>query len=361
MSKPADPYEGVPSLGELAERSDESNTAPRGRVLAAVENVPRPLYADVASLLAGDDLEPPMPNVLRRSDGISLFYSACVNVLFGDPESGKTWVALAALVEILCGGGCGVFIDLDHNGLQAVICRLIDLGAPQDALTDLRRFRYVEPEDKLHLYEVVADLQAWRPAVVVLDSVGELLPLMGLSSNSPDDFTVANTKVLKPLAKADAAVLAIDHLPKGGETRAQGQSGTAAKRRTIDGVSLRVEVNEQFAPGKEGSCFLNINKDRHGGLRRYADSSTKEPLARMFILDSSDPSSITWSIRPPASADAAKAAGVAEDDLATLDALDPPPKNVQDVKGRCRWRSERAANALREWRHRQKAARENVA
>lgn len=63
----------------------------------------------------------------------------------------------------------------------------------------------------------------WRPAVAVVDSIGELLPLHGLNSNSADEFTVVHSNVLKPLAKAGTAVLAVDHLAKSADSRAHGR------------------------------------------------------------------------------------------------------------------------------------------
>jgi hypothetical protein len=59
------------------------------------------MYGDVAGLLAGDLPEPPAPELLRRTDGNAMFYKGQVNMLFGEPESGKTWVALAAVSEAL--------------------------------------------------------------------------------------------------------------------------------------------------------------------------------------------------------------------------------------------------------------------
>jgi hypothetical protein len=307
------------------------------------------LYADIKALLADGLPDPPAPALLHRDDGHALFYSGQVNLLFGDPESGKTLVAQAAAAEALCEGRKVLFVDIDHNGVEATIYRFLDLGVPEEILSNPDLFRYVEPEDKMHLRAVVADAKEWRPALVVVDSVGELLPLLGLSSNSPDDFTMAHAAVLKPLAMAGAAVLAIDHLPKGTENRANGPTGTAAKRRAIGGVSLRVTVNDTFVPGKGGSAFLSINKDRHGGLRRHCQHEGKEPTAGLFQLDSSD-YKMLWTVKAPQLGDAAKVAGVPAADLDALAALDPPPSSVRDVKDRLRWRSERATEVLREWR-----------
>ncbi|HKS47374.1 MAG TPA: AAA family ATPase [Amycolatopsis sp.] len=309
-----------------------------------------PRYADVAALLDGNRPEPPAPVLLRREDDIALFYAGQVNLVFGDPEGGKTLLTCAAAVEALEAGRRVLVIDLDHNGVEAIVFRLLDMGAPEEALRDPNQFRYVEPEDRAHLAEVVADTKQWRPAVAVVDSIGELLPLLGLSSNSPDEFTRAHANVLKPLAMAGAAVLAIDHLPKNTETRASGPTGTVAKRRAIGGVAVRVTINEPFAPGRTGSAFLTVNKDRHGGLRQHCHSDGREPAAGLFIVDSRG-DGMEWRIRPPQLGDTGKAQGVSDDDVAELDALDPPPGSVQDVQTRMKWRRQRAADALRAWRN----------
>lgn len=310
-------------------------------------------YVDVAALLAGGLPDPPQPVLLHRDDGHALFYAGQVNVLFGDPESGKTLVAQAAVVEALRDGRRVLFVDIDHNGPQATVHRLLAMGAPRDALADPTRFRYVEPEDKPHLVAVVADSADWRPAVAVVDSIGELLPLMNLSSNSPDDFTIANTSVLKPLAMSGACVVAIDHLAKNTDSRASGQTGTAAKKRAAGGVSIRVTVSRPFTPGRGGAAVLTINKDRHGGLREHCPPPEgKEQAAGTFTLDSSTEGAIRWYVRPPAEGDSAVASGVTEADLRALDQLDPPPKSVRDARFRLEWSNDRAANALRSWRSR---------
>lgn len=312
-------------------------------------------YVDVASLLDGGLPEPPPTVILHRSDGVALFYSGQVNAIFGDPESGKTLLVTAAATEALCHGRRVLWVDIDHNGPEATVARLILFGAPEAALRDPETFRYAEPEDKAHLMSIVADVRnGWQPAVAVVDSIGELLPLMNLASNSPDDLTIAHTAVLKTMAMQGASVLAIDHLAKNSESRASGPTGTAAKRRTVGGISIRVTVAETFVPGKGGSAHLAINKDRHGGLRRYcppADAGAKEQYAGTFVLEHDpDTDHLSWSVRAPRDVPAQPVLGVRKDDLTALDELDPPPASVRDVKDRMHWRTDRAADVLRAWR-----------
>lgn len=309
------------------------------------------LFFDVKSLLSGGIPEPPKPIVLTRDDGNAIFYAGMVNSLFGEPESGKTIIAQAAISEVAKADRRSVFVDIDHNGPESIVARLISMGVAEDYLADTDRFRYFEPEDKQQLLDLVAYLRVWRPALAVIDSVGELLPLFGLNSNSPDDFTAVHAAVLKPLATAGAAVLIIDHLAKNTDSKAAGPTGTAAKRRAISGVAIRVKVNEQFVPGFGGSAWLTVNKDRHGGLRKHCPRGEREPSAGLFQLTSHG-DQLTWNLRASSSSDAAEILDVSKADLASLDELDPPPTSVRDIKERLHWRSEKAADVLRVWRSR---------
>jgi len=303
------------------------------------------IYGDVAALLAGDLPPAPAPTVLRRTDGGHVFYRNQVNLLFGEAESGKTFVALAAVAEALNSGKRAAFIDIDHNGMQAIVSRLIGFGVEAHILSDLDRFRYKEPEDKIDLIATVADLKAWHPKIVVVDSIGELLPMMGLNSNSPDDFTIAHTSVLKPLAMSGACVIAIDHVAKNAESKAQGPTGTVAKARAVGGVMLRVTVKDQFTPGSGGACYLNIKKDRHGGLRASSPAGDKEPLAGTFKMFSDS----TYALFAPADGERTPPAAPGVD-LAELKAMDPPPASVRDVKDRLGWGTNRAQLALKVFR-----------
>lgn len=318
-------------------------------------------YVDVGALLDGGVPEPPPTELLRRTDGIALFYRGQVNTVFGDPETGKTLLVTAATAEALRADRRVLWVDIDHNGPEATIARLILFGAPESALRNPDQFRYAEPEDKPHLMSIVADVrEGWRPAVAVVDSVGELLPLMGLGSNSPDDLTIAHAAVLKSMAMAGAAVLAIDHLAKNTESRLSGPTGTAAKRRTTGGASIRMTVAETFIPGKGGSAHLTVNKDRHGGLRRHCsplDAGAKEQYAGTFVLSYDDETGgLGWSVKAPRDVPEPPSIGASRADLEALDGLDPEPVSVRDVKERLRWRTDRAADALRLWRSRRSQA-----
>ena len=319
-----------------------------------------PGYFDVAALLAGELPPAPAPKFGLRDDGVPIFYAEQVNLVFGDPEGGKTWVCLwCAATELMSNPQARVLVlDLDHNGAAATVTRLLNLGVPKEVLADLNRFRYIEPEDNREVRDIVEDMADWQPTIVLVDSLGELLPMFGSSSNSADDFTLVHTRVLKPLARTGAAVLLVDHLAKGSDSRTFGPGGTGAKRRAIGGVSLRVRVENAFTPGKGGSAFLSVNKDRHGGLRRHCPTGDREPLAGIFKLHAFADEVLEATIAAPKDGERAPAdfaIGAAdpqrlETDVAALSELDPKPRSQRDVIERMKWGGSRAAEALRAWR-----------
>ena len=267
------------------------------------EDVSAPLYTDVAALMDGGLPESPKPEVLTRSDGVKLFYRGEVNILFGDPEHGKTWVALAAAAEELIAGGKVLFVDLDHNGAESIITNLLLFGVPKEVVGNPDRFRHYEHDNAAMVVRVVADCAPWCPDVVVVDSSGELLPLFAASSDNADDFTRVHNRILQPLAMTGAAVLLIDHLAKQQESRRQGPGGSMAKRRTVGGLSLRVVREQPFVKGRGGAARLMINKDRHGGVRENCPlvpaGRDTEQLAGTFLLEADDDGETTWRVAPP--------------------------------------------------------------
>jgi hypothetical protein len=310
----------------------------------------KPLYLDICALLDGTMPEPPEPQLGRRTDGHHLFYAGQVNWVFGDPESGKSWLCMVCVVEALRAGRRVLIIDLDHNGPASTVRRAVDLGAPLDALRNPDLFRYCEPEDRAELRQVVDDAASWRPAVAIVDSIGELLPLYGSNSNSADEFTTVHSVVLKPLAKSGAAVLAVDHLAKSADSRAVGPGGTAAKRRAIGGVSIRVKVKQPFTPGHGGSATLVVNKDRHGGLRKHCPVGDREPVAGTFKLLAFTDGVLEWAIYPPTDGERNDDEHAPAEDVAAIAELNPPPETVEDARARLKWQKQRTANALRTWR-----------
>ncbi len=92
---------------------------------APVASLPAPaswLPASLPSAFAAG-LVTPDTRVLARKDGFHLFYRGRVNNLIGESESGKTWVALLAVVQEIKAGNKVVFVDYEDS-ITALLVRL---------------------------------------------------------------------------------------------------------------------------------------------------------------------------------------------------------------------------------------------
>lgn len=262
--------------------------------------------ADLGWLLTGEAPEMPQPKYTHRGDDVALFYPAEINGLVGDPESGKTWVAMTAVVEALSNGETAAMIDVDHNGPNHTAARLLLLGARLEHLADPERFRYYEPHEPEQLLAAVDDNTRRHTDVVIVDSIGEVFPMLGVSTNDGDEMTTALRRVCTTMKTAGCCVITIDHLPKSTDARQTGFAiGTIAKKRMIRGTYLHVEARTQPAPGQIGRMTLRILKDAFGQVRK----ATPGGYAGTFVLDSthSETAAITrWAIeRESAPVDAA--------------------------------------------------------
>ena len=304
------------------------------------------LAVDLASVLAGG-LETVRPTLLYRDDGLALLYDQKVNFLQGDPESGKTWILKAAIHESLTTGKRAAFVDIDHNGVRSTLDHLLLLGTPVDLVTDRDHFRYFEPSDGGELLKIVDELKKWNPHLVGFDSMGEILPMLGYSSNDSDDFTDANRRVFMPLADRGSCIAVVDHLAKNTQSRAFGASGSAAKQRSPGGSVIRVTVVEEYAPGRGGASLLEVWKDRNGGLREYCPPG-RNPAAGTFRLWPEPGEQVSWSIEPPTGHEKPSAQAAAENDAQILVdmGLDPHSTSYRQVKEKLNWGSDRARFAL---------------
>lgn len=251
-------------------------------------------WADLTWLEGGQPPEPDKTVYAVRDDGVGLFYPGKVNGVFGDPETAKSWLAHLAIVEALHAGERAAIVDADHNTAPVTARRLLALGVPATTLADPDLFRYAAPEDRGGVKTTIMGLAEWGAAVVVLDSLGELLPMMEASSNDNDEVTYALRLLTTTLLAIGACIIVIDHVTKSTETRSNGYAiGAGAKKRAVRGAYLSVRKLSEVVPGKVGKVAITIVKDSPGTLRA---ASTNGKDAGVFILDATNPEALTWRI-----------------------------------------------------------------
>jgi hypothetical protein len=285
------------------------------------------------------------PTIGRAEDGIGLFYPGRVHTLYGPAESGKTWLALYAVAEQLTAGTRCALIDADNNGDAQTVARLEQLGVPDAAIRDPDRFRYYQPESRQDLKDARTDAADFRPGLVVIDAVGDLMAMFGWDSNNPDHYRQLHLKVFAPLAHTGTAVIAIDHTNKDPSKAALGASGTAAKTQSSD-VALQVKCLRPFTPGRGGKALALIRKDRPGGLRAHRPTSEAgRPQAAATFTMSPDGSA---HMTTPAPGDITETQRT--DILHALDALDPPPTSANEAARRLNYRRADVFAAWKVWR-----------
>lgn len=255
-------------------------------------------FTSLEWVLTGERRPPQQPEYLQTEQGHSLFYAARINGMFGDPETAKSWIAQSTIVQGLVTGKKSVYLDIDHNGAPEIAERLLLLGADPKKIGNPDHFRIYEPEDRNGLVAFLTEMAHWRPDIAVIDSLGELMPMLGAKSVDNDELTTAMRAILKPLAhKIGACVITIDHLPKGQDSRNSGYAiGGIAKKRIIDGTYLSCEAIDPPAPGHTGKIRLTIEKDRHGQVRAHSTGR----IAGDYIIDSTDPQFTNTRIEHPA-------------------------------------------------------------
>jgi hypothetical protein len=217
-------------------------------------------------VLDGRATDPP-PVFLRRDDGRGLFYAGGVHALFGEPEACKGWIALHTAAECLDDGGRVLYVDFEDSP-ASVVGRLLAIGANRDAV--LERFVYVRPDEPL----VEAAVREFKAAchgvtLAILDGVTEALTLHGLDLASNTDVAKWLDKLPRPLARAGAAVLMIDHVTKDREQRGRYAIGAQHKLAGVD-CAYAVKVLEPFARGRDGKVHITVTKDRPGHVRGSA-------------------------------------------------------------------------------------------
>lgn len=208
----------------------------------------------------------PEPSILRRADGHHIFYAGKINALFGESESGKTWIALEAVRQELEKGNFVFYLDFEDS-VRGIYNRLNTLEAD---LSHFKTFLYSNPTEPLSAgarEALLTKIEEFKPSLIVLDGVNAAMNVMGLDLEKNKDATSFSQEVLRPLRLHNAAIITIDHVTKSKDNRGNYAIGAQAKRADIDGCAVAVEVEIAFGRGIDGALALKVTKDRPGFVR----------------------------------------------------------------------------------------------
>jgi KaiC/GvpD/RAD55 family RecA-like ATPase len=244
----------------------------------------------VAGIEAGE-IVGPVPQLMARTDGVSLLYPGEVHSLAGEPESGKGWIALATSAAVIATGENVLYLDFE-DAPASIVGRLLALGAEPEAILD--HFTYVRPVDPFSP-EAFHALTKSPWALVVIDGVSEAYALLDLDPYSNADAAKFLSLVARPLAETGAAVLLIDHVVKSKETRGRYAIGAQHKLAGI-AAAYSTDVIKNPSRNDDGLIKIRVEKDRHGHVRGHAQSGV---IALMRITPVDDGERVTVTLDPP--------------------------------------------------------------
>jgi hypothetical protein len=269
-----------------------------------------PLRADQLTSIYRGEVEPVVPTMFEREDGVQLIYPGKVHSFVGGSESCKTWAAKVAAVTEMHKGNSVMYFDLEDNEVTAVE-RLKLLGATEDEVRDL--FLYISPEERFDaLAEAhirhwdarrsIQDLPTPPVTLAIIDSVAEVLGLDDGNPNDSKDIVRLHRGLPRTLTSMGAAVILIDHDTKAGED-SRFASGSERKLSGIDGAQFKFKVKDTFSEGHTGLVRIKAGKDRAGKVRKFClDQKPLSPIADLKLVSTKQPDGtyrVTYELKVP--------------------------------------------------------------
>ena len=298
---------------------------------------------NLAAILAGEG-EETSPAILRRNDGALMLYPGRVHAFNAEPESAKTWLALWACLEVIERGGHVLYVDCEDSAVTAVE-RLLALGGDPGQMLD--RFHYVRPDEPVDIgaaAKVKGIMASWPVELAVVDGVGEALAMSGWDEDRGPDVLAFLTTLVRPITRAGAAVLLIDHVVKDAEKRGGYATGSGRKKSGID-VAIELQVVKPFGRDRDGLVKVWVRKDRPGHLRGAAAEGRL--WAELSVQSRDGGSSVLLDLRAPTGGAGGDEGGgqmrptVLMERVSTWLAMQPGPVSARElrtsVRGKAQW------------------------
>lgn len=272
------------------------------------------------------------PTLMPRSDcreddqnaGICFLYPGLMHAFIGANESAKSWILQAETVRIIKSGGTVLWIDFENSALQ-VVQRFRALGATD---SDLMRIDFRNPES------FPKPDSAWwhgmfksKYDLIVFDGTTDALNIFNFKANDDTDVAAFYRKVVRKLARATGAALAmIDHQVKDPSNAGRFATGAGYKANGIDGAVYVMTPVDKIGRGLVGKIRVQVGKDKNGWVRGISQGFDNNRLSdvAVFTIDATDDKHIITKLDPPA--DPTEVPAIPPEDIL------PEPNDVLEIK-----------------------------
>lgn len=222
------------------------------------------------------------PSILARTDGPSMFYAGETHSVHGESESGKSWVAQIAVVQVLARGGRVLYLDYESDE-RSILLRLRALGLEREWL---KQFDYICPDGPRDAFFAALLESAYD--LCVIDGVTAALAVEPDTKSNDGDAVTAWDKALprRIARRTEAAVVMVDHVSKSKDTRGRFAIGSQAKMSNVSGSAFFVDVETVLRIGEVGVLRIYVGKDRPSGVREHAGPMRQDrlqPFARLIF------------------------------------------------------------------------------
>jgi AAA domain len=205
------------------------------------------------------------PSIGKRADGQHLFYAGAINMIFGDSNSGKSWIALAICQQEAQAGRHVVYLDYESQA-RTIKGRLTSIGVTPE---QMKRVHHVTCEGSFaKSYEEWLDkaVDKWKPTTLIIDTAGEAQSAQADLTGSEADMIVKWRKMLpERYAQLGLCVIEIDHTGVSWEAADRVQ-GSFRKKAGLTGISILASADKAHPhkKGVRGRTKLICRKDREG-------------------------------------------------------------------------------------------------
>lgn len=188
-----------------------------------------------------------------------------IHMVYGEPESGKTILVLAWVLDIIARGNDVLFID-EESGIAAVAGLLKSMHADPETVDRHVHYFPFPGIDKDRYAALLAYADRLSPALCVFDSLTDMLAVAGLDENSGIEVTSWMLGVAQALARRtyQPGVVLIDHVTK--DTSNVKYSVASRAKKAKSDVLWYIEKKDDFDQSKTAHVEIHRHKNRPGVL-----------------------------------------------------------------------------------------------